>query len=209
MSAPNISLLNATYSGVEGVTLPKSGGGTATFPWVEGSETKTANGTYDVTKLAQLVVNVSGGGGSGLALLGTTSLGTISTSSTSAADTGKTVTATGATSYDLLIVITSCTKTNSRHWATIGLIELYNSSNATTPNTASISTNKYNYKVGSTGTVQSRCGTTAYGIYPNACTFSSNNASITLYQRYNNSSTGTINGTYTTKVYGVKLQDYL
>lgn len=63
MAEPNISLLGATYSGVKGVTLPKSGGGTATFPWVEGSETKTANGTYDVTNLAQLVVNVSGGGG--------------------------------------------------------------------------------------------------------------------------------------------------
>ena len=66
MSAPNISLLNATYSAVSGVTLPKSGGGTATFPWVEGSETKTQNGTYDVTTLAQLVVNVAGGGGGGL-----------------------------------------------------------------------------------------------------------------------------------------------
>lgn len=64
MSAPNISLLGATYSGVKGVTLPKSGGGTATFPWVEGSETKTQNGTYDVTKLEQLVVNVAGGGSS-------------------------------------------------------------------------------------------------------------------------------------------------
>ena len=61
MAKPNISLLGATYSGVAGVTLPKSGGGTATFPWVEGSETKTANGTYDVTNLAELVVNVSGG----------------------------------------------------------------------------------------------------------------------------------------------------
>lgn len=30
---------------------------------VSGSETKTANGTYDVTNLAQLVVDVSGGGG--------------------------------------------------------------------------------------------------------------------------------------------------
>lgn len=66
MANPNISLLGATYSGVTGVTLPKSGGGTATFPWVEGSETKTANGTYDVTNLAQLVVNVAGGGGGGL-----------------------------------------------------------------------------------------------------------------------------------------------
>lgn len=66
MAKPNISLLGATYSGVAGVTLPKSGGGTATFPWVEGSETKTANGTYDVTNLAELVVNVSGGGGSSM-----------------------------------------------------------------------------------------------------------------------------------------------
>lgn len=65
MSAPNISLLGATYSGVEGVTLPKSGGGTATFPWVEGSQTVTSNGTIDVTNLAELVVNVSGGGASG------------------------------------------------------------------------------------------------------------------------------------------------
>ena len=64
MAAPNISLLGATYPSVAGVTLPKSGGGTATFPWVEGSETKTQNGTYDVTKLAQLVVNVAGGGSS-------------------------------------------------------------------------------------------------------------------------------------------------
>ena len=63
MAEPNISLLGATYSGVKGVTLPKQGGGTATFPWVEGSETKTENGTYDVTNLAELIVNVSGGGG--------------------------------------------------------------------------------------------------------------------------------------------------
>ena len=63
MAKPNITLLGATYSGVAGVTLPTSGGSTATFPWVEGSETKTENGTYDVTSLAQLIVNVAGGGG--------------------------------------------------------------------------------------------------------------------------------------------------
>lgn len=62
MAKPNITLLNATYSDVSGVSLPKQGGGTATFPWVEGSETKTSNGTYDVTNLAEVVVNVSSGG---------------------------------------------------------------------------------------------------------------------------------------------------
>lgn len=75
MSAPNISLMNATYSAVAGVTLPKSGGGTATFPWVEGSETKTQNGTYDVTNLAELVVNVSGGGGASNIVMGTFTTG--------------------------------------------------------------------------------------------------------------------------------------
>ena len=62
MATPNISLLGATYSAVAGVTLPKQGGGTATFPWVEGSQTITTNGTVDVTNLAEVVVNVSGGG---------------------------------------------------------------------------------------------------------------------------------------------------
>lgn len=66
MANPNISLLGATYNGVSGIQLPTSGGGTATFPWVEGSKTVTENDTYDVTNLAQLVVNVAGGGGSGL-----------------------------------------------------------------------------------------------------------------------------------------------
>lgn len=61
MANPNITLLNATYSGVSGVTLPKQGGGTATFPWVEGSQTITSNNTYDVTNLAQVIVSVSGG----------------------------------------------------------------------------------------------------------------------------------------------------
>lgn len=64
MASPNISLLGATYSGVNGVTLPKSGGGTATFPWVEGQKTITENGTVDVTNFASVLVNVAGGGGS-------------------------------------------------------------------------------------------------------------------------------------------------
>ena len=75
MAKPNISLLGATYSGVAGVTLPKQGGGTATFPWVEGSEEKTQNGTYDVTSLAEIVVNVAGGGGASNIVQGTFTTG--------------------------------------------------------------------------------------------------------------------------------------
>lgn len=42
---------------------------------VSGSETKTANGTYDVTNLAELVVNVSGGGGLTNVVMGTFTTG--------------------------------------------------------------------------------------------------------------------------------------
>ena len=64
MAKPNISLLGATYSGVAGVTLPKQGGGTATFPWVEGSQEITQNGTVDVRSLEEVVVDVPSGGSS-------------------------------------------------------------------------------------------------------------------------------------------------
>ena len=61
MARPTISLWGATLSDAAGLEVPVSGGGKATFPWVEGSQTITANGTYDVTELEEAVVNVSGG----------------------------------------------------------------------------------------------------------------------------------------------------
>lgn len=66
----NISLLGATYSNVPAVDLPKQGGGTARFYEVSGSESITANGTYDVTTKESVVVNVAGGGGSSRIVIG-------------------------------------------------------------------------------------------------------------------------------------------
>ena len=64
--AQNITIMGGSYSDVPAVTLPKTGGGTATFYDASGSQTVTENGTYDVTALASMIVNVAGGGGSGL-----------------------------------------------------------------------------------------------------------------------------------------------
>ena len=210
MANPNISLLGATYNAVSGVQLPTSGGGTATFPFVEGSQTITTNNTYDVTNLAQVVVNVSGGGGSGLTLLKTTSLGSISYSSTSAADTGKTMTVTGYNDYDVLIVDVSVnTNTNSRHTSTVSMVYLTGTSNVGTKNTYAVGSNKWNSKLGSTGTGSTRQSTTAYGIYVYSATVSSSTMTLAFYNRYNSNNTGTINGTYTARVYGVKLYDLI
>lgn len=59
----NITLMGASYSDVPAVNLPKTGGGMATFLEVAGSQTFTENGTFDVSTLAQAIVNVAGGGG--------------------------------------------------------------------------------------------------------------------------------------------------
>ena len=48
---------------ISGGTHTGTGVSVSASELVSGSETKTANGTYDVTNLAQLIVNVSGGGG--------------------------------------------------------------------------------------------------------------------------------------------------
>lgn len=184
---------------------------------VSGSETKTANGTYDVTNLASLVVNVSGGGGSSnFTLLGTLAVGSISTSSTTATDTGKSITVKGIYDYDLLVIECAVgTKTNNRHVATTRLCWLTAGNAIGTKNGATFATATWNVKLSSNGTATSRSNTTPYGIYANGCTVSEGStgdngqAVITIYQRYNSTQTGTINGTYTAKVYGVKLWDLI
>ena len=211
--AQNITLLGASYSNVPSVNLPKTGGGTASFVDVTDTTAAAADvatGKYFYTASGVKTQGTSsgGGGGSGLTLLATKSLGAISYSSSTAADTGQSVSVAGATGYDLLIVETSCAKTNNRHWCTIALIWLTNSTDISDGrSTSTIYTTKQNYRLSSNGTVSSRAN--SYGIYPNSCTFSNGTASLAMYERYNSSSTGTINGTYTTRVYGVKLYDLI
>lgn len=61
--AQNVTIAGRSYTDVPSINLRKTGGGTATFYDVQGSQNITANGTYDVTTDASVVVNVSGGGG--------------------------------------------------------------------------------------------------------------------------------------------------
>ena len=218
--AQTITIANATYSAVPSIQCPKQGGGNALFV-----DTSDANATAaDIAQNKTAYVNgvkltgtASGGGGSSnFTLLGTLSLGTISTSSTNAADTGKSITVKGVYAYDLLVAECSVnTKTNNRHVGTTRLIWLTAGSDIGTKNGATIATATWNAKLSSNGTATSRAGTTPYGIYANGCTVSAGStgdngqAVITIYQRYNSTSTGTINGSYTMRVYGVKIYDLI
>lgn len=216
--AQNITLLGASYSAVPAVTLPKTGGGTASFTDVTdttAAASDVASGKYFYTAAGvKTQGTASGGGGSDrLVLLQTTSLGSLSTSSTSAADTGKTVSlasTTGWQNYDLLLVdISVDTKTNGRHTSTVTPVILTGTSNVTTKNTYTVGSNKWNSKLSSSGTASTRQSTSAYGVYVNSASVSSNTLSLPIYYRYNSNSTGTLNGTYTARVYGVKLIDLI
>ena len=215
--AQTITIANATYSAVPSIQCPKQGGGNALFV-----DTSDANATAaDIAQNKTAYVNgvkltgtASGGGGSDrLVLLQTTAIGSLSTSSTSGADTGKTVTlasSTGWQDYDLLIVdISVDTKTNGRHTSTVTPVILTGTSNVSTKNTYTVCSNKWNSKLGSTGTASTRQSTTAYGVYVNSASVSSNTLSLPIYYKYNNNSTGTLNGTYTARVYGVNLIDLI
>ena len=216
--AQNITLLGASYSAVPAVLLPKTGGGTARFD--DASVTTAAASDVAQGKIflaADVTITTgtaSGGGGTDrLVLLQTTARGALQTSSTSAQDTGKTVTLASTTNwddYDLLLVdISVDTPTNGRHTSTVTPVILTGTSSVSTKNTYTVGSNKWNSELGSTGTASTRQSTTAYGVYINAASVSSNTLTLTVYYRYNNNSTGTLNGNYTARVYGVKLYDLI
>ena len=207
-----LQVFGTTYSNVAGFKATDSNNTTKTYIRPEGSQTITTNNTYDVTSLATVVVNVSGGGG-GLTLIHTYSFGSFSGTSTSATDTGKSMTlasSTGWSNYDLLIIDTSVnTLTNGRHTSTVCMVYITHQSSYGTPSNYAVGGNKWNSKLNSSGTATTRQSTTAYGIYANSATVSSGTMTIPFYYRSNSNNTGTINGTYTTRVYGVKLYDLI
>ena len=211
----NITLMGASYSAVPAVTLPKTGGGTATFTDVTdttAAASDVASGKYFYTSSGVRTAGTSsGGGGSGMTLLGSKSLGAISTSSTTATDTGQTLEVEGINDYDALVTVISVDSiVNNRHVATIQYIWLTGTSNISTKNTATIATATWNEKRNSSGTASTRANTTKYGIYVNtASTPSGGKTTLAFYQRYNSTQTGTINGSYTARIYGLTVNDLI
>lgn len=176
---------------------------------ISGDANLVAGNIKSGTTIFGVTGTYAGSGGVG-ELLNTTSLGSINTSSTTAASVAN-VSVSDINTYDLLIVDCSVnTETNNRHTSTVSVVFLTGSSNAaTTKNGNVIATAKWNSKKNSSGTHLSYQSTTAYGIYVNSCSISSGTATLGIYRRYNSTQTGTINGTYTCRTYGVKLIDLI
>ncbi len=203
MANPNISLLGATYSGVSGVSLPKQGGGTATFPWVEGSREVTENDTYNVTNLAQLVVNVSGGGSSPWTLIKSQE-NSVNTTSTSAA-TAVTISCGSAISTaDKIVWVHIRDKVGARagyFYGSDAFFVNYNrgSGSTSTFNVPAVVCLRYN-----NGAYAGTAG--QYGVYGYSI---SSTGSLIVRRRYNSNYSLTINGTYKIAVYTLDLPDGL
>ncbi len=213
--AQNVTLLGADYPDVPSVILPKTGGGNAEF--TDTSISDNAASASDIALGKKAYVNGSlvtgtnqGGGGSGMPLIKTYSLGTLATTSTSATPINKSTTISEYNDYDALVVDVSVdTQTNGRHTSTVSIIFITGTSNVTTKNTVAVATNKWNSQLNSSGTGFTSQTGSSYGIYPSNVTLSNGTLTIPFFYRYNPTNTGTINGSYTARIYGLKLYELI
>lgn len=146
-----------------------------------------------------------GGGGGGIDLLTTENIGTVSTSSTSSVSIGKTVEV-QYEGYDLLIIIASTdSPANGRHYATV--MYWFSALGASRLYTPTI-----NYTLSGDGTTYINIPSSAsasYGVYPSSVSSSAVKVTLPMYARFNSGESTTINGDYTVRVYGIKQSELI
>ena len=163
---------------------------------VSGSETKTANGTYDVTNLAELVVNVSGGGG-GWTKISSTELA-VNTTSTSASSAGTVALGSSAYTADKIIYVRIRDKSGKRNGYFYGSDTYFmnwQKANGATTTLSVVAQEYYRYN---NSAITGAAG--AYGVYGYSI---SSSGTLTIRRRYNSTNTLTINSTYTIDVYTI------
>ena len=198
--AQNITLLGASYSAVPGVTLPKTGGGSATFYDV--SATTAAESDVTSGKIfikadgSQATGTNSGGGTSNWTLIKSETL-TVNTTSTSETSAGTIQCGSGAWTADDILWVHIRGQSGKRSGYFYGSDAIFANYRAKNGSTSSDSSPAVQYiRVNSSGTYSSAAG--SYGVYAYSIT---TGGTLTIRSRYNSSNTLTINDKFDISVY--------
>lgn len=203
--AQNVTIMGASYSNVPAVTLPKTGGGTASFtdvtPTTVTSDSDVASGKiYFRADGSQHTGTNSGGGGSNWTLIASGTL-TVSTTSTSAGTAGTIdCGSTAWTANDVIWVHIrgQSGKRNGYFYGSDAIFVNYRAKNGSTSSDASPAIQYI--RVGSDGTYT--CATGSYGVYAYSIT---TGGILTVRRRYNSTNTLTINDKFDVEVYKLTL----
>lgn len=163
------------------------------------------NLAMDLIREALLGGSGGGGGGGGdgtMVLLKEQDLGKVSTTSTSAVNIGTVYVKDVLGLYDaVLYEVNAAEEKVGYHWSTRGIF--WKIKSGASPSLQNV-THKSNIFVNSDGTKKYISGSTAYGIYPDGTPAASgSDITMTLYGKYSSTYTGTIDGNYTIRVYGL------
>ena len=201
--AQNVTVQGASYSDVPAVTLPKTGGGTASFYDVSdttAAAADVASGKYFYTAAGVLTAGTSSGGSSPFTLLGSTTL-TISTTSTSAASAGTIACGSAASTKDKIIWVHIRGQSGKRNGYFYGSDTFFINHQKANSSTSTFSAPAVEYiRVSSSGTYTTATG--SYGVYGYSINSS---GTVTIRQRYNSTNTLTINDTFDVYVYSIDL----
>ena len=205
----NVTVAGASYTAVPSVNLPATGGGTASFFDVSGttataSDVATGKLFYAADGTLTTGTASGGGGGSSFNLIHEEDLGAVSYSSTSAASLTTITGISGLYTDHAIILITIRDKNGPRNGYFYGsdafIVNKYAANGRTTDLTLFYKTFyvlNSSGRWGDTANYQSQ-NTSGNGIYVYMI---SNSGELRIYQRYNASYSGTIDGDFTLKVY--------
>jgi len=197
--AQNVTVQGASYSDVPAVTLPKTGGGSATFYDTTIASNGAAATDIASGKLAYVngsLITGTATGGSSWTKIGNTTELAVNTTSTSAASAGTIAIGSSAYTKDKIIYVRIRDKSGKRNGYFYGsdtyFMNYWNANGATTTLSV-VAQCHYRYN---NNALAATAG--AYGVYGYSINSS---GTLTIRRRYNSTNTLTINSTYLIDVY--------
>jgi len=198
----NITLMGANYSAVPAVTLPKTGGGTATFTDVTDTTadaSDVANTKYFYTAAGVRTQGTnSGGGGSSWTKIGNTTELTVNTTSTTAESAGTISIGSAYYTKDQIIYVRVRDKNGKQDgyfYGSDAFFMNYQKANGATTTLSTPAVICYRYNSNALAAQAGQYGVYGYSI--------SSSGTLTIRKRYNSTYSRTINSTYLIDVYAL------